>query len=68
MIPYSHLKWLDSKGFDLELDVAFELAAMTDDPLYRRELLRLAADATGAGHLPRQTPWPASTTLPVATG
>ena len=24
---------------------------MTDDPLYRRELLRLAADATGAGHL-----------------
>jgi NifU-like protein involved in Fe-S cluster formation len=23
-----------------------------DDPLYRRELLRLAADATGAGHLP----------------
>lgn len=26
---------------------------MTDDPLYRPELLRLAADATGAGHLPR---------------
>jgi NifU-like protein involved in Fe-S cluster formation len=27
---------------------------MTDaDPLYRRELLRLAADATGAGHLAR---------------
>lgn len=25
---------------------------MTDDPLYRRELLRLAADAIGAGHLP----------------
>jgi nitrogen fixation NifU-like protein len=25
---------------------------MTDDPLYRRELLRLAADALGAGHLP----------------
>jgi NifU-like protein involved in Fe-S cluster formation len=25
---------------------------MSDDPLYRRELLRLAADATGAGHLP----------------
>jgi nitrogen fixation NifU-like protein len=25
---------------------------MMDDPLYRRELLRLAADATGAGHLP----------------
>ena len=25
---------------------------MTDDPLYRRELLRLAADATGAGRLP----------------
>ncbi len=24
-----------------------------DDPLYRRELLRLAADASGAGHLPR---------------
>lgn len=24
---------------------------MTDDPLYRRDLLRLAADATGAGHL-----------------
>lgn len=24
---------------------------MADDPLYRRELLRLAADATGAGHL-----------------
>jgi len=43
---------LDSKGFDLSLDVAFELLAMTDDPLYRREILRLAADATGAGHLP----------------
>jgi nitrogen fixation NifU-like protein len=26
---------------------------MTDDPLYRREILRLAADATGAGHLPQ---------------
>jgi NifU-like protein involved in Fe-S cluster formation len=26
---------------------------MTEDPLYRRELLRLAADARGAGHLPR---------------
>ena len=25
---------------------------MTDDPLYRREILRLAADATGAGHMP----------------
>lgn len=25
---------------------------MTNDPLYRREILRLAADATGAGHLP----------------
>ena len=25
---------------------------MADDPLYRRELLRLAANATGAGHLP----------------
>lgn len=25
---------------------------MTDDPLYRREILRLAADAMGAGHLP----------------
>jgi nitrogen fixation NifU-like protein len=25
---------------------------MTDDPLYRREVLRLAADALGAGHLP----------------
>ena len=25
---------------------------MTEDPLYRRELLRLAADAKGAGHLP----------------
>ena len=25
---------------------------MTDDPLYRREILRLAADARGAGHLP----------------
>jgi NifU-like protein involved in Fe-S cluster formation len=25
---------------------------MTDDPLYRRELLRLAADAAGAGRLP----------------
>jgi len=25
---------------------------MTEDPLYRRELLRLAADAAGAGHLP----------------
>ena len=24
---------------------------MTDDPLYRREVLRLAADAKGAGHL-----------------
>jgi NifU-like protein involved in Fe-S cluster formation len=24
---------------------------MTDDPLYRRDILRLAADATGAGHL-----------------
>lgn len=24
---------------------------MTDDPLYRREILRLAADAIGAGHL-----------------
>src|SRR3954464_3646054 len=24
---------------------------MTDDPLYRREILRLAADATGAGRL-----------------
>jgi NifU-like protein involved in Fe-S cluster formation len=27
-------------------------AVMTDDPLYRREILRLAADALGAGHLP----------------
>ena len=26
---------------------------MTDDPLYRREILRLAANATGAGHLPQ---------------
>lgn len=26
---------------------------MTDDPLYRREILRLAADAAGAGRLPR---------------
>jgi len=26
---------------------------MADDPLYRREILRLAADATGAGHLPQ---------------
>lgn len=25
---------------------------MTDDPLYRRDILRLAASATGAGHLP----------------
>ncbi|MBA2590270.1 MAG: iron-sulfur cluster assembly scaffold protein [Alphaproteobacteria bacterium] len=25
---------------------------MSDDPLYRRDILRLAADATGAGHLP----------------
>jgi nitrogen fixation NifU-like protein len=25
---------------------------MTEDPLYRREILRLAADAVGAGHLP----------------
>ena len=25
---------------------------MTDDPLYRREVMRLAADAIGAGHLP----------------
>lgn len=42
---------MDSKGFDFKADVAFE-RAMTDDPLYRRELLRLAADAAGAGHLP----------------
>ncbi len=26
---------------------------MSDDPLYRREILRLAADASGAGQLPR---------------
>jgi nitrogen fixation NifU-like protein len=34
--------------------VTFELAMADDlsDPLYRRELLRLAADATGAGRLP----------------
>ena len=25
---------------------------MTEDPLYRREILRLAADAKGSGHLP----------------
>jgi len=25
---------------------------MTDDPLYRRDVLRLAADAKGSGHLP----------------
>ena len=25
---------------------------MSDDPLYRRDILRLAADAYGAGHLP----------------
>jgi nitrogen fixation NifU-like protein len=25
---------------------------MSDDPLYRRDMLRLAADARGAGHLP----------------
>jgi NifU-like protein involved in Fe-S cluster formation len=36
---------------DFEADVVSK-AAMTDDPLYRREILRLAADATGAGHLP----------------
>jgi nitrogen fixation NifU-like protein len=35
---------------DLGADAIYELA-MTDDPLYRREILRLAADATGAGHL-----------------
>ena len=35
----------------MRLDVAFELYFMTEDPLYRRELLRLAADAKGAGHL-----------------
>jgi NifU-like protein involved in Fe-S cluster formation len=35
----------------LRLDVAFELYFMTEDPLYRRDLLRLAADAKGAGHL-----------------
>ena len=35
----------------MHLDVAFELQVMTEDPLYRRELLRLAADAKGAGHL-----------------
>src|SRR5437762_13466856 len=29
---------------------------MTDDPLYRCELMRLAADATGAGHLPAPDP------------
>jgi nitrogen fixation NifU-like protein len=34
------------------LDVAFELQFMTEDPLYRRALLRLAADAKGAGPLP----------------
>ena len=28
---------------------------MTDDPLYRREILRLAADAIGAGRLPEPT-------------
>ncbi len=27
---------------------------MSDDPLYRKELLRLAADATGAGRLPEE--------------
>jgi nitrogen fixation NifU-like protein len=36
---------------DLGVDV-FCQAIMTDDPLYRREILRLAADATGAGHMP----------------
>jgi NifU-like protein involved in Fe-S cluster formation len=37
----------------LDLDVnVFSQLTMTDDPLYRREILRLAADATGAGHLP----------------
>ncbi len=36
---------------DLDANV-FSKGAMTDDPLYRREILRLAADATGAGHLP----------------
>jgi nitrogen fixation NifU-like protein len=35
---------------DLDFDV-FSQLVMTDDPLYRRELLRLAADAAGAGHL-----------------
>src|SRR5882672_2533007 len=42
------------KGFDFAFEVAFEQPMPDDlsDPLYRRELLRLAANATGAGHLP----------------
>lgn len=41
------------KGFDFDLEVTFELGMADDlsDPLYRRALLRLAADATGAGRL-----------------
>ena len=35
---------------DFAADVVSK-AGMTDDPLYRREILRLAADATGAGQL-----------------
>ena len=35
---------------DFAADVVSK-ADMTDDPLYRREILRLAADATGAGRL-----------------
>jgi nitrogen fixation protein NifU and related proteins len=35
---------------DFNADVESQ-AIMTDDPLYRREVLRLAADAVGAGHL-----------------
>jgi nitrogen fixation protein NifU and related proteins len=40
----------ESNGLDFNADVESQ-AIMTDDPLYRREVLRLAADAVGAGHL-----------------
>jgi nitrogen fixation NifU-like protein len=48
------IKYCFIKGFDFAFEVAFELT-MADDfvPLYRRALLRLAADATGAGRLAR---------------
>jgi NifU-like protein involved in Fe-S cluster formation len=41
------------KGFDFAFQVTFEQSMADDlnDPLYHRELLRLAADAHGAGRL-----------------